>query len=69
MDARRLEAALTALRALLGERLSTAADERLRHGTDASYHRPTRPTRSPTRARPTRSARWSRICAAPRRCR
>jgi FAD/FMN-containing dehydrogenase len=40
MDARRLEAALAELRARLGDRLSTAADERLRHGVDASYHRP-----------------------------
>jgi D-lactate dehydrogenase (cytochrome) len=40
MDARRLDAALRELRALLGERLSTAVDERLRHGADASYHRP-----------------------------
>ena len=40
MDARRLDGALPELRALLGERLSTAEGERLRHGADASYHRP-----------------------------
>jgi D-lactate dehydrogenase (cytochrome) len=40
VDARRLELALAELRALLGDRLSTAADERARHGADASYHRP-----------------------------
>ena len=40
MDARRLEPALAELRGLLGDRLSTAADERARHGADASYHPP-----------------------------
>jgi D-lactate dehydrogenase (cytochrome) len=63
MDARRPEAALTELRALLGERLSTAADERLRHGVDASYHRPHPPDAVAYPASTEEVSALARICA------
>lgn len=37
------EAALAQLRDLLGDRLTTSESDRLRHGTDESYHRPAPP--------------------------
>ena len=49
-----VSAALDQIRALLGERLSTAIAVREQHGKDQTYHPERRRTRSASRARPRR---------------
>src|SRR5262245_18824544 len=64
MDRSELTAALPELRAPPGPRLTTADDERARHGADASYHRPHPPDAVVYPSSTDEVGAIARICAA-----